>query len=113
MFGALRVIKPDLPEPQRVVATLENPDVFKQEMLDAGFSQVEIRCVTKAFPVPSIPELWASMVKGSAPIQMLKKSLGENTWRKKEILALDYLKEKIPSTPTTLTSDAWLGLGVK
>ena len=41
MFGALRAIKPDLPEPQRVVATLENPDVFKQEMLDAGFSQVK------------------------------------------------------------------------
>ena len=113
MFGALRAIKPDLPEPQRAVATLENPDVFKTEMLAAGFSQVEIRSVTKPFPVASIPEFWASMVKGSAPIQMLKKSLGENTWREKEILALDYLKEKIPSTPTTLTSDAWLGLGVK
>ena len=113
MFGALRAIKPDLPEPQRVVATLENPEVFKQELLDAGFREVEIRRVTKPFPVTSIAEFWQSMVKGSAPIQMLKKSMGEDAWRENEILALNYLAQKIPSTPTTLTSDAWLGLGVK
>jgi len=113
MFGAIRAIKPDLPEPQRSVATLENPDVFKQEMLDAGFREVEIRSVTKPFPVPSISEFWETMVKGSAPIQMLKKSMGESAWREKEILALDYLEAKLPSTPIALTSDAWLGIGIK
>jgi len=30
-----------------------------------------------------------------------------------EILALDYLKEKLPSIPIELTSDAWLSVGVK
>jgi len=113
MFGALRAIKPDLPQPQRSISTLENPDVFKQEMQGAGFCNVEIRCITKLFPVASIPEFWESMVKGSAPIQMLKKGMGEATWREKEALALDYLKEQLPSTPTELTSDAWLGVGVK
>ena len=113
MFGALRAIKPDLPQPQRAVATLENPEVFKQEMQDAGFKQVEIRCVTKPFPVPSIAEFWQSMVKGSAPIQMLKQSMGENAWQEKEILALNYLEETIPFVPTRLTSDAWLAVGRK
>lgn len=113
MFGALRAIKPDLPEPQRSVATLENPEVFNQEMLDAGFRNVEIRGVTKPFPVTSIPEFWESMVKGSAPIQLVKKSLGGTVWCEKEIFALDYLAMKLPYTPTALTSDAWLGVGVK
>lgn len=113
MFGALRAIKPDLPQPQRSIATLENPDVFRQEMIDAGFRNIEIRLVTKPFPVTSIPEFWEIMVKGSAPIQMLKKSLGEAAWRDKEPLALDYLKEALPALPTVLTSDAWLGVGVK
>ena len=113
MFGALRAIKPDLPEPQRAIASLENPEVFKQELLDAGFRNVEIRSVTKAFPVASIPEFWESMVKGSAPIQMLKKNMGESAWRENETLAIKYLEDKIPSTPTALTSDAWLGLGIK
>jgi ubiquinone/menaquinone biosynthesis C-methylase UbiE len=113
MFGALRAIKPDLPQPQRSIGTLENPDVFRQEILDAGYRDVEIRQVTKPFPVKTIDEFWMSMVKGSAPIQMLKKSMGDDVWRDKEKLALNYLQETLPSLPTSLTSDAWLGLGVK
>lgn len=112
MFGALRAIKPDLPQPQRSIATLENPDTFKREMEQAGFKNVEIRLVTKAFPVTTIPEFWESMVKGSAPIQMMKKTLGEQ-WPEKEKLALAYLKEALPKVPTELTSDAWLGTGKK
>lgn len=114
MFGALKAIKPDLPEPQRAVTTLENPDVFKQELLNAGFRDVKIQCITKAaFPVESIAVFWGDMVKGSAPIQMLKKSMGETAWLEQEILAIKYLEENLPSVPTTLSSDAWLGLGIK
>lgn len=114
MFGALKAIKPDLPEPQRAVTTLENPDVFKQELLNAGFRDVKIQCITKAaFPVESIAVFWGDMVKGSAPIQMLKKSMGETAWLELEILAIKYLEENLPSVPTTLSSDAWLGLGIK
>lgn len=114
MFGAIRAIKPDLPEPQKAIDTLENPEVFKQEMLDAGFKDVKIQSVTKAaFPVTSIPEFWADMVKGSAPIQMLKKGMGETAWREKEELAIRFLEEKLPTLPTKLSSDAWLGLGIK
>ena len=113
MFGALRAMKPELPQPQRAITTLENPDVFKQEMVAAGFRNVEIRRITKAFPVTTIPEFWEFMVKGSAPIQMMKKGMGEAEWREKEKLALDYLKNELPDLQTELTSDAWLGVGLK
>ena len=113
MFGALRVMKPEIPEPQRAVATLENPEVFKQELQDAGFRNVNIQCVTKHFPVESIDAFWDAMVKGSAPIQMLKNSMGEDDWRDKEKLALQYLHERLPFVPTTLGSDAWLGTALK
>ncbi len=113
MFGALRAIKPDLPQPQRSIGTLENPDVFRQEMHEAGFRNIEIRSVTKAFPIPSIPEFWDFMVKGSAPIQMMKNELGEELWREKEKLALAWLGETLPALKGPLTSDAWLGGGVK
>jgi len=78
----------------------------------AGFKNVEIRLVTKAFPVTTIPEFRGSMVNGSAHIQMMKKGLGD-LWPEKEKLALAYLKEALPKIPTELTSDAWLGLGIK
>lgn len=113
MFGALRAIKPDLPQPQRSVTTLENPERFKQEMEEAGFRNVEIHKVTKAFPVGTTAEFWESMVKGSAPIQMMKKGLGEELWREKEKLALAWLEETLPTLKRPLTSDAWLGMGVK
>lgn len=114
MFGAIRAIKPEISEPQKSIDTLENPDVFKQEMLDAGFGDVKIQSITKAaFPVTSISEFWANMVKGSAPIQMMKKGMGEAAWREKEVLAIQYLEERLPTLPTKLSSDAWLGIGVK
>ena len=86
------------------------------------------------------------MVKGSAPIQMMKKSImtvrgepdgttshstklaseqvagyvephsetaGEALWREKEKLALAWLEETLPKLKGPLTSDAWLGVGVK
>ena len=53
------------------------------------------------------------MVKGSAPIQMLKNGMGVDVWREKEILALQYLQDRLPTVPTTLASDAWLGTAIK
>jgi len=114
MFGAIRAIKPEIPEPQKSINTLENPDVFKQEMQDAGFKDVKILSVSKTvFPVTSIPEFWDGMVKGSAPIQMMKKALGETAWKEKESLAIEYLEAQLTTLPTTLSSDAWLGVGIK
>ena len=113
MFGALRVMKPEIPEPQRAIGSLEDPDVFRQEMQGAGFREVRIERVTKAFPVETIPAFWEAMVKGSAPIQMLKNGMGDPLWQEKEKLALRYLQDRLPSTPTSLASDAWLGTGVK
>ncbi len=113
MFGALKAMKPEIPEPQRAIDTLENPELFEQEMRDAGFRDVEVRKLTGAFPVESIDGFWDGMVRGSAPIQMMKKNMTEEEWREKEKVALAFLEEKLPSTPTELTSDAWLGVGVK
>lgn len=106
MFGALRAIKPDLPQPQGTIATPENPERFKQEMEEAGFRNVEIRSVTKAFPIPSIPEFLDYMVKGSAPIQMMKKGMNDAEWREKEKIALAWLEETLPTLKMPLTSDA-------
>ncbi len=82
-------------------------------MAEAGFRNIEIRSVTKAFPTDSTAEFWDNMVKGSAPIQMMKKNLGEEMWREKEKLALAWLEETLPVLKEPLTSDAWLGVGVK
>lgn len=112
MFGALRTIKPELPEPQRAIDTLENPERFEQELRDAGFTNIEIRCVTGTFPIESVTAFWNDMVKGGAPLQLMKKAMGEAVWAEKEKLAIAFLEETLQDLPTTLGSDAWLGTGV-
>ncbi|MDO9010459.1 MAG: hypothetical protein Q7U78_01450 [Gallionella sp.] len=42
----------------------------------------------KAFPTGSTGEFWDNVVKGSAPIQLMKKGLGEALWREKLALGL-------------------------
>lgn len=42
-------------------------------------------------------EFWDNMVKGSAPIQMMKTGLGEALWREKGKLALAWLEEILPT----------------
>ena len=61
----------------------------------------------------TLPDFRDFMVRGSVPLQMLKRSMGKAVWREKEILALDYLKKRLTELPTELTSDAWLGVGIK
>ncbi len=53
-----------------------------------------------------VEEFWDNMVKGSVPIQMMKKELGEELWREKETLALVWLEETLPALKKLPTSDA-------
>jgi hypothetical protein len=53
------------------------------------------------------------MVKGSAPIQMVKKGMGEAAWQEREVLAIRFLEEKLTELQTRLSSDVWLGVGFK
>ena len=113
MFGAVKAMKPELPEPQTDIESLENPEFFKNELINAGFRETEIHLVTKEFPVISIESFWNDMVEGSAPIVMMKNSMQPSEWKKKGRIALQYLEKTLTSIPTSLSSDAWLGYGVK
>lgn len=113
MFGAVKAIKPEMPEPQTDVESLENPEFFRKELENAGFKDVSIHAVTMAFPVNSIDEFWRDMVRGSAPLVMLQKSMSQEEWREKERVALEYLDKTLTTLPASLTSDAWLGCGRK
>jgi ubiquinone/menaquinone biosynthesis C-methylase UbiE len=113
MFGALKAMKPEIPEPQSDIESLENPEFFRTELQNAGFNDVEILPVAGEYPITDLQGFWRDMVKGSAPIVMLKKSMSPEEWEEKERVALDYLQNTLPSLPTSLYAKAWLGCGVK
>jgi len=113
MFGAIRAMKPEIPEPQTDIASLENPEVFHKEMQAVGFKNIDVHLVSIDFPVESVEKFWSNMVNGSAPIVMMKNSMSPEEWSEKEKIALAYLHENVTSVPTSLSSDAWIACAEK
>lgn len=113
MFGAIRAMKPEIPEPQSDIESLENPEFFKTELQNAGFKNVEIIPVEGEYPIGDLERFWVDMVKGSAPLVMMKQSMSAEEWKEKERIALGFLAEKLSTLPTVLTARAWLGYGVR
>jgi ubiquinone/menaquinone biosynthesis C-methylase UbiE len=114
MFGAMAAAFPKKPESSSTkVLTLEDPDNFKLEMQQAGFNDVAITPFDGYWRVNNVEAFLDSMVRGSAPITLLKNQLGGEPWAGKRAIMLDYLEEKLTDLPFTLHSRAWIGTGAK
>lgn len=114
MFGAMGAAFPKKPEASSTkVLTLEDPDNFRAEMEQAGFTDVAITPFDGTWQVDDFESFLDSMVRGSAPISMLKSQLGEDVWAGKRAIMLAWMKEKLVELPATLTSRAWIGTGHK
>lgn len=113
MFGALRAINPDIPEPKTNIDSLENPDLLVAELADAGFKGVEVHRVTKGMEFASAEEFWDKMAKGSAPVLMMRKKMGEDAWRVKSEIAVDHVARTVGVFPASLSADAWFGIAAK
>jgi len=114
MFGAMGAAFPKKPESSSAkVLTLEDPDNFRNEMQQAGFADVTIAPFDGHWQVDDVDAFLDSMVRGSAPITMLKNQLGDAVWAEKRAIMLAFLKEKLSSLPATLNSRAWIGTGKK
>nr|AHM02034.1 SAM-dependent methyltransferase [uncultured miscellaneous Crenarchaeota group] len=113
VFGALRAINPDIPESKTDPESLENPDVLSAEIAAAGFREVAVHGITKGAEYATAAEFWEQMVKGSAPVLMMKNKMGEEAWREKSKIAVAHIDSNAGPFPATLNANAWLGVGVK
>lgn len=109
MFGALAAADSDWRAPQYDPSSLENYDTFVSELRAAGFADVRVEPHTEVLPPMEADALWARMVRSSAPLVMLRRSLGEEVWAAHEARALAYLRERVPGT--TLSTTSYFGLG--
>ncbi|MCI0505732.1 MAG: hypothetical protein L0Z73_06425 [Gammaproteobacteria bacterium] len=114
MFGAMGAAFPKKPEADSSkILNLEDPDNFKREMEQAGFAKVSITHFDGRWTLTDVEEFIDSMVRGNAPIVMLKNQLGEDMWTEKRAIMLEWLKGQIPQVPVTLHSRAYIGVGQK
>jgi ubiquinone/menaquinone biosynthesis C-methylase UbiE len=66
MMGALKVVNPDFePAWPSPISTLENPDDFRSEMLDAGFTRVNMFTVSTVRRFDSPESLWRQIAEVS------------------------------------------------
>jgi len=113
MFGAFRAMNPNMPDPSTDLESLENPEFFQKQLEAAGFKQVEVKPVTQGHPLESVEKFWDDMVKGSAPLVMMKHRLPAQEWEDKNQIALDYLRKYFATANLNLSATAWFGVGQK
>ncbi len=113
MAMALREIDPALSAPAYDIASLENPDVLREEMATAGFSDVAIHRVGHQTDVTSAAALWSDLSAGSAPVALLKSRMGAEAWRERSAGAIRSIEANFGPFPTRLGTVAWIGIGRK
>lgn len=111
LFGALRAADPNVPEPESDPTSLENPEVFERELRQAGFREVRVEAVEHELEVHSPDDFWQEMMRGSAPMALLRQKLGEAEWARQEEVARTYLRETLTDLPARLGSTAYLAVG--
>jgi ubiquinone/menaquinone biosynthesis C-methylase UbiE len=112
LFAAVRIFDPSRPAPQADIASLENPRVFEAELLAAGFTDVTVETVSQELEFTSAQDVWREMSKGSVPLVLLRRSVGETVWGEKEPLAIAAMAEAIGDR-RALASVAHLAVGAK
>jgi SAM-dependent methyltransferase len=113
MFGSLRAAFPERPEPKTNMLSLENPEFFQNEMTTAGFQDVTVTAFDGEWRVENADTFLESMVKGSAPLEMMRHNLGGDVWAEKRKLIVAYLQENLPRLPAVLHSRALIAVGTK
>jgi ubiquinone/menaquinone biosynthesis C-methylase UbiE len=98
-------------ESKTIVFGLDNLDVFRAEMAEAGFRDIVFESVVHAYPRFDAAGFWKRMHRGSAPVTAMRNATDPKTWAERERVCIEYLEENMPSA--ALTSKAYLGMGVK
>lgn len=112
LFETVRLIEPAIPGPVEDIKSLENPAVLKAELEEAGFVDVHVQECSQAMEIDDIDEFWTALHEGSVPVLMLRKKLGEEEWRTREVRALEHLRARVP-VPSERASAANIGFGRK
>jgi SAM-dependent methyltransferase len=109
--AALREALPELPRPAGPLPT-QIPDVCAAEMRAAGFADVSTTSVGSSVRFASVAAYWDDMVRGGAPMAMLRAKLGETAWHGAAERALAALRARFGDGEVTLAAEAIFTTGV-
>ncbi|HVR18764.1 MAG TPA: methyltransferase domain-containing protein [Polyangiaceae bacterium] len=111
-FDFLVELMPELPFGKNK-APLGEPDEFRTELSDAGFTSVDVHIVKHKNTAPSPAALWTSMAKSTAPFLLLRRRIGEERWSALSDGILARMLERFGPGPLDVELQALLGVGTK
>ncbi len=104
---------PDAPSPRANSLTLENPEIFKEEMEKAGFQSVSIVEYSAELPAITPQLFWKLMSSGGAPIALLKSKYSEADWEVINDKIMMELSTRFADKMLLLSTTAYFGIGRK
>lgn len=107
MFDAVRAANPETPAPVTNLESLENPEVFRRELAEAGFVNIRIEPCSCTYDYSSAAQLWTEMSEGGAPLVMARARMTEDAWQAYSAKCLQHLEHVLADAPV-LGSTAYL-----
>jgi SAM-dependent methyltransferase len=112
IWGAVREHLPNLPLGGSA-PPLGRVDDCREEMTAAGFESVEVHEVIHTLPAMTTRQGWAWMVRATAPIALLRQSLGPTKWAAFDACVLAKLIEAFGEERQSMRRKANLSVGRK
>lgn len=113
LFEALQAIDPNIRPTQADVESIEALDALEREMLRAGYVDVEVRRVDGEMRYPTAEGFWRDLVKGSAPLVMMKQNVAPDRWEAMSATAVREIERRYGSEDLSFNALANLGIGRK
>lgn len=111
--AAIKSALPDAPSPRAMSNTLENPELFKNEMEVAGFQSVIIHEHTVDLPEITPKMFWKLMSEGGAPVALLKNNFSSQEWEGINQKIINHLNSTYSDNTMKLSTTAYFGIGRK
>ena len=90
---------------------LSDPEDFRREMTDAGFSSVTVETVAQELTTPSFDTFWDSMERTNAPLVLIRHRVGAERWAAVAPRIRERVRAALGDGPLVISRGAYLGIG--
>lgn len=114
LMAAVQKAFPDMPPPPAppAVLSLADPDVFRAEMEQANFKDVEVERVDRDLELPDAETAWGMMTVGAPPARALLDRVGPEGASRIRDKLYEIAGERFGSGPIRFTNQATIGTGI-
>ncbi len=112
VLRSMKELLPDLPagggDPP-----LGTPEAFEAEMSAAGFRSVDVHARRHSLEWPSLSDYWQMLQRSAAPVALLRKKMGEESWIPIAHGVLERLENALGGEPVIDRYTVLMGVGVR